>query len=115
MSSPETIIEKSLVNHLNEIIIKNNPNSKHYRKHEILGKSYIFSTKIKYLEIRRNLYYYCVNHRTTKTIETPTENWNKKRINICNGRIKYDKNLGQYCLLENHSKKMKRFEKGIPN
>ena len=32
MSSPETIIEKSLVNHFNEIIIKNNPNSNYYRK-----------------------------------------------------------------------------------
>ena len=67
MSSPETIIEKSLINHFNDIIIKSNPNSNYYRKLEISGKSYIMSTKIKDVEIRRNLYYYCVNHRTTKT------------------------------------------------
>ena len=63
------------------IIIKNNPNSNYYRKLEILGKSYILSTKIKDVELRRNLYYYCVNHRITKTSEILTENGNKKRIN----------------------------------
>ena len=62
------------------------------------------STKTEYVEIRRNLYYYCVNHRTTKTSEIITEKGNKKRINICNARIKYDKNLDQYSLLEKHSK-----------
>ena len=72
---------------------------------------YILSTKIKDVEIMRNLYYYCVNHRTTKTSEILIDNGNKKRINICNARIKYDKNLDQYCLLENHSKECKELKK----
>ena len=62
------------------------------------------STKTEDVEIRRNLYYYFVNHRTTKTSEIIIEKGNKKRINICNARIKYDKNLDQYSLLEKHSK-----------
>ena len=80
ISSPVKILDKSLVKHLNEIDLKNNPNFKYYRKLEILGKNYIMSTKTEDVEIRRNLYYYCVNHRTTKTSEIITEKGNKKGL-----------------------------------
>ena len=79
MSSPENIIDKSLVNNLNEINITDDPNFKYYRKLEILEKNYNLSTKIKDIETRRNLYYYCVNHRTTKTSEIITEKEMKKK------------------------------------
>ena len=78
MSSPENIIDKSLVNNLNEINITDDPNFKYYRKLEILEKNYNLSTKIKDIETRRNLHYYCVNHGTTKTSEIITEKGIKK-------------------------------------
>lgn len=114
MSSPENIIDKSLVNNLNEINVKDDPNFKYYRKLDILGKNYNLSTKIKDIETRRNLYYYCVNHRTTKTSESITEKGIKKRINICNAKIKYDKILNIYSLIEKHSEECEDLKKELP-
>ena len=43
-----------------------------------------------------------------------TENGTKKRINICNARIKYDKNLDEYSLLEKHSEECEDLKKEFP-
>ena len=50
MSSPEKILDKSLVKQLNENIVKNNPNITCYRKLEILGKIIFCQIKVKILK-----------------------------------------------------------------
>ena len=60
------------------------------------------------------MYYYCVNHRTTKTSEKIDIKGNKKRINICDCRIHYAKNRDIYLFLKDHSKECYNLVKEIP-
>ena len=56
------------------------------------------------------MYYYCVNHRTTKTSEKIDNKGNKKRINICDSRIHYSKNRDIYLFLQDHSKECLEYQ-----
>ena len=50
-----------------------------------------------------NLYYYCNNHRTTKLSDQVDKNGNKTRINICDSKIKYEKDTNRYIFCQDHS------------
>ena len=51
-----------------------------------------------------NLYYYCIHHRTTKNSTKEDEKGKKKRISICNAKIKFNKVRNIYIYCEEHSK-----------
>jgi len=59
------------------------------------------------------LYYFCVNHKTTKTSEKIDNKGNKKRINICDSRIYYIKNRDIYLFLQDQSKEWNNLVKEI--
>ena len=56
----------------------------------------------------------CLNHRTTKTSDKIDAKGNKKRINICDSRIHYNKNRDVYLFLQDHSKECDNLVKEIP-
>ena len=68
----------------------------YYRKLKFQEKKFTLFTKKEDIENYNNLYYYCVNHRTTKTSKEEDNNGFKKRICICNSKIKYDKSNQKY-------------------
>ena len=43
-----------------------------------------------------NLYYYCLNHKTTKNSESYTSNNVTKKISICKAKIIYEKPTKNY-------------------
>ena len=75
----------------------------YYRKLKFQEKKYTLFTKKEDIENYNNLYYYCVNHRTTKTSKEEDNNGFKKRICICNSKIKYDKSNQKYIYCQGHS------------
>ena len=50
------------------------------------------------------IWYYCKYHRTTKKSNLFTKKNKKKKISLCNGKIKYDKEEKEYYLCIEHSK-----------
>ena len=50
------------------------------------------------------IYYYCKYHRTTKKSNLFTKKNKKKKISLCNGKIKYDKEEKEYYMCIEHSK-----------
>ena len=68
----------------NELII-------YYRKLIFQGKKFTLFTKKDDIQNYNNLYYYCCNHRTTKTSKLDNDKGHKIRIYICNAKIKYEK------------------------
>ena len=103
-TSPEKIIPEKYLIKTDEFYINNNPKKIYYRKLEFSWKKFYLSTKKDELEMNRDLYYYCINHRTTKTSDKIDAKGNKKRINICDSRIHYNKNRDVYLFLQDHSK-----------
>ena len=59
-----------------------------------------------------NLYYYCQFHRSTNLSNIFNEN-NKKKNNICNGKILYKKDLQEYFICRECSTKCLEFGKKI--
>ena len=113
-TSPDKIIPEKYLIKSEEFTIENNPKKIYYRKLEFSGKKFYLSTKKEELEKNRDMYYYCVNHGTTKTSEKIDNKGNKKRINICDSRIHYNKNRDVYLFLQDHSKECDNLVKEIP-
>ena len=113
-TSPDKIIPEKYLIKSEKFTIENNPKKIYYRKLEFSGKKFYLSTKKEELEKNRDMYYYCVNHRTTKTSEKIDNKGNKKRINICDSRIHYSKNRDIYLFLQDHSKECYNLIKEIP-
>ena len=67
------------------------------------GKKFYLMTKKNDISKYNNLYYYCLNHRTTKNSEIYTSKNIKKKISICNAKILYEKNTKNYYFMKNHS------------
>ena len=81
-------------------------------------KNLIFQEKKFYLITKKddiskynNLYYYCSNHRTTKTSEKLDLEGHKERINICDSKIKYEKDTNRYIFCEDHSERCNEIDK----
>ena len=113
-TSPEKIIPEKYLIKTDEFYINSNTQKIYYRKLEFSGKKFYLSTKKDELEMNRDLYYYCINHRTTKTSDKIDAKGNKKRINICDSRIHYNKNRDVYLFLQDHSKECDNLVKEIP-
>ena len=66
-------------------------------------KKFYLITKNDDVKQYNNLYYYCNNHRTTKLSDQVDKNGNKTRINICDSKIKYEKDTNRYIFCQDHS------------
>ena len=65
----------------NEFYVETNPSIIIFRKLEFNNKQFNLVTK-KNIKGNRDLYYYCLNHRTTKTSDKIDAKGNKQRINV---------------------------------
>ena len=97
-----------------EFYIEKDPSYIFYRKIEFNGKQFNLVTKNKDIEGNRDLYYYCMNHRTTKTSNKIDTKGNKQRINLCNGKIRFNRTNKTYIFLEDHSKECNELIKESP-
>ena len=73
-------------------------------------KFYLITKKDEILKYN-NSYYYCNNHRTTKTSEKLDKDGHKERINIYNSKIKYEKDKDRYIFYQDHSEQCNEIDK----
>ena len=76
----------------------------YYRKLKFQGKRFTLFSKTKDLLKYNNLYYYCINHRKTKTSTNQDKKGFKIRISICHAKIKFEKDKNKYIYCNSHSK-----------
>ena len=76
----EYIIENKFINGIDMQTIPDYPNYKYFKNIEFQGKKFMISTKISDIIKYNRVYYYCMNHRTSKFSDTLDEKGNKKRL-----------------------------------
>ena len=112
-SSTEYSIENKYINGGDLQIIKDNTELKYFKNIEFQGKKFLIFTKkadiLKYYRI----YYYCKNHRTSKTSEKLDDKGNKVRINLCNAKIKYEITPKKYSMIGNHSEECENLSNSL--
>ena len=112
-SSTEYSIENKYINGGDLQIIKDNTELKYFKNIEFQGKKFLIFTKkadiLKYYRI----YYYCKNHRMSKTSEKLDDKGNKVRINLCNAKIKYEITSKKYSMIGNHSEECENLSNSL--
>jgi len=90
------IIEENYLELYDPVINEKNNHIMYYKKLKFQEKKFTLFTKKRDIENCNNLYYYCVNHRTTKTSKEEDNKGFKKNVRICNSKIRYDKSNQTY-------------------
>ena len=75
------------------------------------GKKFKIMTKTSNISETNEITYYCTLHRTIKNSQEFYDNNKKKKINLCDGKIIYNKNIDKFYLANNHSLKCDEFMK----
>ena len=68
-------------------------------------------TKSSKISETNEITYYCTLHRTIKNSQEYYDNNKKKKINLCDSKIIYNKNIDKFYLANNHSLKCEEFMK----
>ena len=116
--SNENLLNKNKEKHyINDIFI--DKSNKIYNENNIIiyntlfyaGKKYKIMTKSSKISETNEITYYCTLHRTIKNNQKFYDNNKKKKINLCDGKIIYNKNIDKFYLANNHSLKCEEFMK----
>ena len=97
-------IEKEYLEFIDPVYDEKNKEILYYRKIKFQDKKFTLFTKKSEILKYNNLYYYCINHRTSKTSTDLDKKGVKKRICICNSKIEYEKNNNKYIFCKLNSK-----------
>ena len=96
-------IDTKYITGYDETELIDNPGKKYFKNIEFQGKKFMKYTKTKDIIKYNRVYYYCKNHRTSKLSDQLDNKENKKRINLCNAKIKYDIIKNLYSFFGQHS------------
>ena len=96
-------IDTKYITGYDETELIDNPGKKYFKNIEFQGKKFMKYTKTKDIIKYNRVYYYCKNHRTSKLSDQLDNKGNKKRINLCNAKIKYDIIKNLYSFFGQHS------------
>ena len=96
-------IDNKLIVGVEKQTFEEQPDIIYYRNIEFQGKKFLpFSKKSDIIKYKK-IYYYCKKHRITKGSEQMDTLGNKKRINLCNAKIKYNIAENKYSFFGKHS------------
>ena len=102
------IIDEKYLTKINEVV---EVDFSYFKNLLFQDKKYYLITKKDDISKYNNLYYYCNNHRTTKTSEKLDAKGHKERINICDSKIKYEKDTNRYIFCQDHSVQCNELDK----